>query len=654
MPKINVLEKHVAELIAAGEVVERPCSVVKELTENAMDAGATTITVEIKNGGNTFIRVTDNGCGMEPDDLPKAFLRHATSKIREADDLEHIASFGFRGEALASIAAVSRMEIITRTRTALIGCRCVAEGGEIGEVEEAGCPLGTTIVVRDLFYNTPARQKFLKKDVAEATAISQILEKIALSHPEIKVNFIKDGEHKLSTHGNGDLLTTISDVCGRDFANDLYAVHYSSMSQHGFCVDGYVTKPTASKGSRGSQTFFVNGRFVKNRTAMAALEEAYKGSAMVGKYPGCVLNIHVPPEFVDVNVHPAKTEVRFANEKDVFDLVYYGVKSVLSNQDHSAVLEASRKVNRNFWESIPEEKQEIRKHFENVVEQTSLPIIPKNSHHVDFHYDVSDYRPEVIENQDNLTPYRIDDGISHSMQYKIHQMASAAVDEGRNIPKECMESVENMKQIGAPVPVIPRAISDEDFPLGKLKYIGELFKTYILLESSEELIFVDKHAAHERILYENLKRGIKAFDCQVLLTPITCSLGEEQCEAILENQNEVEKFGFLVDDFGKGCLLVRSLPFWIKPSEAESVLGEISDSLIACKHDITPEKLDYLYANISCRAAIKANDKNSELELEKIVNVLLNDPDIKYCPHGRPVSTSLSKSKLEKMFGRKV
>lgn len=654
MPKINVLEKHVAELIAAGEVVERPCSVVKELTENSIDAGATTIIVEIKNGGNTCIRVTDNGCGMEPDDLPKAFLRHATSKIREADDLEHIASFGFRGEALASISAVSKMEIISRTRSALVGCRCAAIGGDIGEVEEAGCPIGTTIIVQDLFYNTPARQKFLKKDVAEATAISQIVEKIALSHPEIKVNFIKDGEHKFSTHGNGDLLTTISDVCGRDFANELYEVHYASMSQHGFCVEGYVTKPTASKGSRAAQTFFVNGRYVKNHTAMAALEEAYKGSAMIGKYPGCVLNIHVPPEFVDVNVHPAKTEVRFANEKDIFDLVYYGVKSVLSNQDHSAILEASRKINRDFWESIPEEKQDIRKHFENVVEQTSLPIIPKKSHHVDLNFDVSDYRMEVVENRDNLTPYRIDEGISHSMQYKIHQMASAAVDEGRSIPKECLESIENMKQIGAPIPVIPRAISDEDFPLGKLKYIGELFKTYILLESAEELIFVDKHAAHERILYENLKRGIKAFDCQALLTPITCSLGEEQCKAVLDNHDEVEKFGFLVDDFGKGCLLVRSLPFWIKPNEAESILGEIADSLLACKHDITPEKLDYLYANISCRAAIKANDKNSELELEKIVNVLLNDPDIKYCPHGRPVSTSLSKSKLEKMFGRKV
>ena len=653
MSKINVLEKHVAELIAAGEVVERPCSVVKELVENSIDAGATTITVEIQNGGNTFIRITDNGCGIGPEDLPKAFLRHATSKIKEEDDLEHIASFGFRGEALASIAAVSHTEIITRTKASLTGYRCVAEGGEIGEVEEAGCPFGTTIVVRDLFYNTPARQKFLKKDISEATAVSQVIDKMALSHPEIKVNFIKDGAHKLSTHGNGDLLVTISDVCGRDFANDLYAVDYSPMSQKGFHVSGYVTKPIASKSTHASQTFFVNGRYVKNRTASVALEEAYKGSSMVGKYPGCVLNIEVPPEFVDVNVHPAKTEVRFANEKDIFDLVYYGAKSVLSNQDRSVVLEASRKTNKDFWESLPKENEDVRKHFEEVVQQTSMPIVPKSSH-IDLHYEVVDYRPEVLENKDNLTPYRIDDGITHSMQYKLHQMASQAVDEGKDIPKECQDSLESMKEIGAPLPVLPRAISDEDFPLGKLKYIGELFKTYILLESAEELIFVDKHAAHERILYENLKKGIKAFDCQVLLTPITCNLGEDQCAAVLENKEEVERFGFVVDDFGKGCVLVRSLPFWVKPDEAEGILGEISDSLVECKHDITPEKLDYLYANISCRAAIKANDNNSEFELEKIVNVLLNDPNIKYCPHGRPVSTSLSKSKLEKMFGRRV
>lgn len=657
MPKINVLEKHVAELIAAGEVVDRPSSVVKELVENSMDAGAKSVTVEIQSGGNTFIRVTDDGCGIERDDIPKAFLRHATSKISAEDDLERIHTFGFRGEALASIAAVSHAEIITRQSGADMGYRCVATDCEIGEITEAGCPEGTTIIVRDLFYNTPARQKFLKKDVAESNAVSAVVEKMALSHPEIKFRFIRDGETRLTTYGNGELSAVISSVYGREFAEDMIEVNYSPADKKGLKVTGYITKPKATKLSRTFQNFYVNGRFVRTKTAMAALEEAFKGSAMVGKYPGCVLNIEIPPETVDVNVHPAKTEVRFAAEKEVFDLVYYGVKSALSIKDLSAVLTESKRVNKDFWERVDVSNKEEKEHFTELVKQTSLSGVasgfseaaaPKSK---DTKYELVDCFAEELRSSGS-TPYRIEKDISHTAQYKIREEADRAISEGREIPKEYIEGMEALKKEGLPVPEIPRTVEEAALPFGKLKYVGELFKTYILLESEDELILIDKHAAHERILYEKLKSDVQAFDCQYLLSPMTCTLSDEQCGAVTENSAEMERFGFIVEEFGRGTVLVRALPFWLKAKEAENTIGEIADSFISCKHDVTPEKLDHLYANIACRAAIKANDKNGQPELETIVSTLLNSPQVKYCPHGRPVSINISKSKLEKMFGR--
>lgn len=654
MPKINLLDKHIAELIAAGEVVDRPCSVVKELVENSIDAGADSITVEIQNGGNTFIRVTDNGYGIEPEDIPKAFLRHATSKIREEWDLDRIMTFGFRGEALASVAAVSHVEIMTRTKDSVTGFRCEATDEGTSEIEEAGCPEGTTIIVRDLFYNTPARQKFLKKDVAEANAVAQVMDKMALSYPEVKFRFIRDGETKLLTYGNGDLLAVISAVYGRDFSKETIEVNYSPVGKDKMKLTGYITKPTSSKPSRSFQNFFVNRRFVKTRTAMAALEEAFKGSAMIGKFPGCVLNLEIPPETVDVNVHPAKTEVRFVSEKEIFDLVYYGVKSALNQRDVSAVLEESKKVNKTFWNEISD-KKEIE-HFENVVVQTTLSQQPKMDFipktYTDIKYNLVENDDVSVRNKDSLASYRIEGDVTHTAKYILRKAADKAAEEGTELPKEYIDGFEAIKKAGAPVPELPRNLVTDPLPFGNLKYVGEVFKTYILLESEDELVFVDKHAAHERILYEKLRKGIHAFDCQCLMTPITCKLSDEQCSAVLENPEEMEKFGFMIDDFGRGTVLVRSLPFWVKAKEAESIIGEIADSILGCKHDLTPEKLDKLYASISCRAAIKANDKNSQPELETIVNILLNDPSIKYCPHGRPVSTTISKNKLERMFGR--
>ena len=418
MPRINLLDKHIAELIAAGEVVDRPCSVVKELVENSIDAGAASVTVEIQNGGNTYIRVTDDGCGIEPEDIPKAFLRHATSKIHEEWDLERIMTFGFRGEALASVAAVSHVEIMTRTKGSSVGYCCEATDEGVSEIEEAGCPEGTTIIVRDLFYNTPARQKFLKKDVAEANAVAQVMDKMALSYPEIKFRFIRDGETKLVTYGNGDMLAVISAVYGRDFAKETIEVNYSPVGRDKIRLTGFITKPSASKPSRSFQNFFVNRRFVKTRTAMAAIEEAFKGSAMIGKFPGCVLNIEIPPETVDVNVHPAKTEVRFESEKEVFDLVYYGVKSALNQRDVSAVLEESKKVNKSFWDDI--KNPDTKEHFENVVVQPTLSQLPKTDFipktYKDVTYTFIENENVSARNNDSLTSYRLDGDRTHTAQ----------------------------------------------------------------------------------------------------------------------------------------------------------------------------------------------------------------------------------------------
>ncbi len=649
--KIIVLEKHIAELIAAGEVVDRPASVVKELVENAIDAGADNITVEIQNGGVSLIRVTDNGCGMSAEDLPKAFLRHATSKISTEDDLERILTFGFRGEALASIAAVSHTEILTREKGGAVGAVCRADGSEIGEVSEAGCPEGTTVLVRDLFYNTPARQKFLKKDVAEGTAVSQIMDRLALSYPEVKFRFIRDGDTKLLTPGNGDLEAVLSAVYGRDFAKECVPVDYSPEQAGYLHVSGYITKPSGCRTSRAYQLFFVNRRFVKTRTAMAAVEEAFKGSSMVGKYPGCVLNLTIPPEAVDVNVHPAKTEVRFQNEKSVFDLVYYGVKSALSAGDHSALAEDAEQRKNRYLSRIRNE--EDRAAIGIYLDELMKPVIPKPFPNQNVKYHAVDFSAAEFNNKDDVTPYHLDNGVTHTAQYKVRQEAERAISEGREIPKECAEGLDAMKKSGLPVPEVPHSIGPDDFPMGRLRILGEVFGTYLVLESECELIFIDKHAAHERILYERLKsRQDGAFDCQLLLEPVNISLSDEEKDAALEHADVMRRFGFTLEDFGRGAVIVRTLPFWVKPREAEPVIAEIADSLAACKRDLTPEKLDRLYANIACRAAVKANDKLFAGDFERIVNTLLNEREIKYCPHGRPITVSIPKGKLERMFGR--
>ena len=645
MAKINVLDKHVAELIAAGEVVERPASVIKELAENSIDAGAKNVTIEIQGGGASFMRVTDDGCGIEPGELEHAFMRHATSKICEADDLNRINTFGFRGEALASVAAVAHTEMITRTPDAQIGARCEASDSEIGDVEEAGCPLGTTIVVRDLFYNTPARMKFMKKDVAEGNAVASVVDKMALSYPEVRFVFIRDGETKLATAGNGKLEDVISSVYGREFSREMVPVDYSPETAKYLHVTGFVTKPSAARTSRAAQNFFVNRRFVKTRTAMAALEEAFKGSIMVGKFPGCVLNIEMPPQAVDVNVHPAKIEVRFQNEKDIFDLVYYGVKSALHGGDSSAISAAFKKSTPVFAvDAEPQEQTRLEKIIEAMKSAPSSPAVGRTS------YD-GWASSGSLHNRDNLSGYKPDSQSSHTVQNKLAEEARKAAEEGRAPVKEYAEAMDILKKAGAPLPEVKTENTDAGGEMPQLKYIGELFSTYAVFEGLSEMVLVDKHAAHERILYEKLRAQNGSFDRQVLLVPAPVSLSDDERCALLENAETLERFGFVDEDFGRGAVLVREAPLWCPMEEIQTVTGEIAAALLECRDDVTPEKLDGLYHSMACRAAIKAHDKTTPDEMRELAAMVI-DEDVRYCPHGRPVSVSISRAKLEKMFGR--
>ncbi len=590
MPKINVLPKHVADLIAAGEVVERPASVVKELMENAIDAGATNLTVEIKRGGVTYIRITDNGWGIEREDIRNAFKSHATSKLENEDDLLAIGTLGFRGEALASIAAVSKVDVLTCTDSEEIGTLYKIEGGEEVLLDDAGCPNGTTIIVRDLFYNTPARMKFLKKDVTEGNSVAGVVDRIALSHPEIAIRFIREDKQQLVTSGNGNLIDTIYSIFGKDFSNTLIEANYAL---NDIKVEGYVSLPTASRANRSMQFFFLNGRLVKSGTACAALEQAYKNAIMVGKFPACVLSITAPLESVDVNVHPAKTEVRFANEKPIFDAVYYAARGAIEERDRPnrldlAKMELKREASNPF---IQETKA--------TYEQVKLP----------------ERKPEPV-------PY----------QRKAEPKPEPVRLEPKLEPKE------------EPIAEAP-----------KFRLIGEAFATYIIVEMDEKILLIDKHAAHERMLFEQLKankekEGVKS---QVLLSPMTITLSKEEYSAILSNLDVLEEAGFQIGDFGSGTVVVREVPVMLAGDDIKALVEEMAGYLVASQNPV-PEKLDWIYHNTACRAAIKGGDRTTEYELQKFAFKLLQNPDIRYCPHGRPVLIEMSKSDLEKQFGRIV
>lgn len=670
MGRINVLDKHVAELIAAGEVVERPSSVIKELVENSIDAGATAVTVEIKNGGTTFMRVADNGCGIMREDIKVAFLRHATSKVKVENDLDSISTLGFRGEALASISAVSHLELITKSENEDIGSRYVISGGEEVSLDDAGCPNGTTFIVRDLFYNIPARMKFLKTDVGEGNAVSNVIDKIALSHPEVSITYIRDSKQMLKTAGDGKLISAIYSVFGREFASGLIPVEYEL---NGICVKGYMSKPQNCRPNRNMQNFFINGRFVKSRTAMAAVEEACKGCVMVGKFPACVLNIDIAYEAVDVNVHPAKIEVRFVNERPVFDAVYHAVKTALNISDtrKNAVFNTKNtasKVNPfELAQKVFREREEDKKNNTTSVPVTQTvkksettpnpfdlldePVIREKPQPISFVSKVSDcgdpldiYSKAAVKHE-AVVEKKIEDNIKFKKPVQVESSsqfsAFAPVDtESSVLTEEITPEVEEIK------PLVD--ISEDTF-----RYIGEAFKTYIIIEkNSKELILIDKHAAHERIIYERLKKEKGSGYSQLLLEPISVTLNKIDYNSVISNLDMFAECGFDVEDFGSGVVLVRSAPQYLENEDIEHTVIEMSGYLTENRKSIRTEQMDWIYHNVSCRAAIKAGNISTERELIDIARQLENDPTLKYCPHGRPLCIVIKKNEIEKQFGR--
>ena len=625
MGRIRVLDKHTAELIAAGEVVERPASVVKELVENAIDAGASVITVEIKNGGVSEICITDDGSGFVREDVPTAFLRHATSKIREERDLDGIATLGFRGEALASVAAVARVQLVTRTKDDIAGTCYRIEGGEEQELTDIGCPVGTTICVRDLFYNVPARMKFLKKDVGEANAVAGVVDRLALSHPEISFRFIRDGKDELLTPGDGQLLSCISAVLGREFAKSLTAIDYTL---NGVRVHGYSCRPDAARPNRTMQHFFVNSRYVKTRTAMAALEQAYKGAVMVGKFPSCVLHIDLPPETVDVNVHPAKIEVRFVNEKPVFDSVYHAIRSALDgdHRPHQVALPTPQATQPKIISPTP--ARELARQTVSAPTVTHIPAVPTPT-----------TKP--------IPPVR------HVPQRPVLRDTSSIFDEPWYQPTE-PKPIVPPPTVESPKAEEPMCQTTLDIPEEvPIRYIGEVFETYILVQRDRSLFLIDKHAAHERILYNDLKQA-ERHDAQYLLTPVTVPLSREEYDVLIEQLDALTAVGFDVSDFGSGSLLVRAVPSVLFGQDEASLLREIAGGLLGGRREVTTASLDWLYHSVACRAAVKAGNKSTPQELAALAKRVLTEENIRTCPHGRPVLIELTQKELEKQFGRIV
>ncbi|MBO5952804.1 MAG: DNA mismatch repair endonuclease MutL [Oscillospiraceae bacterium] len=630
MPKIIQLSPHVANLIAAGEVVERPASVVKELLENAVDAGASQVTVEIRDGGMTFLRVTDNGCGMSSEDARTAFLRHATSKLRQAEDLSAIATMGFRGEALAAIASVSRIDLMTKTPGSLSGTSLHLEAGSITEESEAGCPDGTTIIVRDLFYNTPARMKFMKSDTVEGGKVAAAVQLQALAHPEVSFRFLRDGKQVLSTPGTGDLEAAVYCVYGRDCAR---MVKVESRWEN-YTLTGYVTKPTDSRPSRALQTFFVNDRPVKSRLLIAALEEAYRNQIMSGKFPACVLHLKVPANTVDVNVHPAKTEVKFLSEKAVFDCVHYGVLGALN-------------------------KTVDRPQVQFKTPPAPTPVQPPKA---------APQKQETFFRTMTAAEYKT---FSSAMQdapqpKKEAAIATvAAIEQTRSLPLR--EHVVIPAPMPNPIPVAqppksetvpePPAAEPEQvaMPMPQdipWRLVGELYRSYVLVEQGEEAFLIDKHAAHERILFDKLKQKQEAISSQVLLTPVPCRLSPDAAAELLANRELLQELGFELDQFGDNTVLLRQIPMDLSPEDAADAAEALAADLLSGRREDRNSVRDEVLHTVACKAAIKAGWHTDEKELLALVRQVMENDELKYCPHGRPICISLSKKQLEKQFKR--
>ena len=682
MPKILQLDRHVADLIAAGEVVERPASAAKELMENALDAGATQVTVEIQNGGMTYLRVTDNGCGIAPEDAETAFLRHATSKLRTKEDLAAIGTLGFRGEALAAIAAVSKIDLLTKTAQGE-GISLRLEAGKVLDKSPAGCPEGTTIVVRELFYNTPARLKFLKRDTVEAARVAGEVQRQALAHPEVSFRLIRDGEPLLKTAGNGDLHGAIYQVYGRQLAADMVPVE---SQWENLSLSGFVTKPTATRGNRSCQQFFVNGRPVLSKLMTAALEEAYANQMMTGRFPSCVLRLTLPNSAVDVNVHPAKTEVKFSNERAVFDCVRYGVMAALRRdparpelklpQARAATVQSAAAVPtaapRTAVASAAGKTVEPR--GSAVAGQAlldTLRAVPPAHPAVARAMDDAPPAGEAVLRQPVLTP---GPGRSEAaIPAFVPPMPRAAAPQSRapapnRAAAPWQPTTRAEMPASEPAPQAQPATQAQPAPQSEAaepeqtalelprvqpyRVVGEVLDTYILIEQDGAVLFLDKHAAHERILFEKLRKSQEPVMAQVLLSPMAASLSREEAAAVLEQAELLEEYGYQVEDFGDGTVLLRQIPADLPESEAEAALQALAQALLE-GHSRDPNSLrDALLHTIACKAAIKGGWHTRAEEREHLVREVMERDDIRCCPHGRPVLLKLTKNQLERQFGR--
>lgn len=708
MAEIRVLDKHTAELIAAGEVVERPASVAKELLENAIDAGATQITLSIVRGGIQQLQIADNGSGIEAEYIDKAFVRHATSKITSAEDLGHIHTLGFRGEALASIASVARVEVLTRTEADEYACCYRIEGGEPQGMEPGARPRGTTVTVNDLFYNTPARMKFLKKDVSEGTFVADIVLHEALSHPEIAFRFLRDGKQQFMTPGDGQLRSAAYAVLGREFARDLLPLDGDGGV---YKVTGLVTPPRACRASRSAQHFYVNGRYVKNRTMMAALENAYKGTLMQGKYPGAILRVDMPADLVDVNVHPAKTEIRFARESDVFDAVYRTVRAALAApgsgecrfdlghvakenpqpapQQTTLPGSAPAQSNPQRPAVAPAQPPQPQKHFNTLsaaeyralnkltapVPARTLPgtsgVMELNSVRAPFNApstpqfaasaphtaqeDLLDILPDLPEQQPKAEP-----AVTTAL---AQQPAPAQLEniESPELPEEeksatglsALPITHNDPTAQADIPPEQTTFAPAPASL-PLRVVGEVFKTYIITERNNELCLIDKHAAHERILFEQLAKDYGSVPSQMLLVPVQVNLSAEEKQALLAHQELLQNSGVEVDDYGGFTVVVRAVPADVPVDDVGDMVLELANHLLNGGRDALREKTEWVLHSIACRAAIKAGDRTTTDEMLALAQKIMDGSVPPFCPHGRPCVLKLTRKELEKQFGRLV
>lgn len=658
MSKIAVLSKEISELIAAGEVIERPASVVKELIENAIDAEAKHITVEIKHGGTTYMRVADDGSGIASEDVPTAFFRHATSKIHDRKDLESIYTLGFRGEALASIAAVSKVTLLTKRREDEYGTHYEMIGGTpTGEPEQGGCPDGTTILIRDLFFNVPVRQRFMKKDVTEANAVSQIVQKIALSHPEISFQMIRDNRMEFCTDGNGDLYAAIYALFGKEFAHDLIPVQYDD----GFLrVSGYVGKPLYSKSNRTFQHFFINGRYIRSRVCSVALESAYQNLIMTGKFPTCVLMLEMLPVDLDVNVHPAKAEVRFTSEKNVADSLFFAVKNALL--ENGLIYEFQFRHNAQDWTkqpavstpmqqpTLPHLKEPSDPFASKAEPEVESPPPPQTIYPTQYHYDIGETmaalmpeetRPAALENpQAEHTESELELGQNAELEPPPEESA---------LPETILPLPTTASE-----PSVPESLPEKQTILPEIRVIGEVFQNYILAEipAEQKLVIFDKHAAHERVIFERLKSGAAKQYQQLLMQKTETLLPMDEFALMQEQTEQLANMGFSFDFSNPPFLRTTAVPTFLQSLNIDEIVTEIAHNFALGKINPQTAYLDDLLHTMACKAAIKAHDKNDLAELQELAQIVYADEQVRHCPHGRPVMFVIKKHELEKQFKR--